>query len=97
MSNSFEVFSDMNNESTKEISESKNIFNIYTLLEISIACAATFGNLLVIIVFCIEKKLRRRAYYFIISLSIADFLVGVLAIPLAILASLCNTRRRKNS
>lgn len=60
----------------------------YTVCEVLVAICAVFGNGLVIIVFSKEKKLRRRTNYYIISLATADLLVGLFAIPFAILASI---------
>ncbi|XP_033184037.1 adenosine receptor A2b [Bombus vancouverensis nearcticus] len=60
----------------------------YTVCEILVAVCAVFGNGLVITVFSKERKLRRRTNYYIISLATADLLVGLFAIPFAILASI---------
>ncbi|XP_043462047.1 adenosine receptor A2a-like [Leptopilina heterotoma] len=60
----------------------------YTVCEILVAIGAIFGNGLVIIIFIRERKLRRRTNYYIISLAVADLLVGLFAIPFAILASI---------
>ncbi|XP_034951430.1 adenosine receptor A2b-like [Chelonus insularis] len=60
----------------------------YAVAEIIVAICAILGNGLVIIVFSKEKKLRRRTNYYIISLATADLLVGLFAIPFAILASI---------
>ncbi|XP_014203447.1 adenosine receptor A2b-like [Copidosoma floridanum] len=60
----------------------------YALCEVLVAVAAVIGNGLVILVFARERKLRRRTNYYIISLATADLLVGLLAIPFAILASI---------
>ena len=60
----------------------------YVVSEILVAVCAVVGNALVILVFCRERRLRRRTNYYIISLAIADLLVGLLGIPFAILASL---------
>lgn len=60
----------------------------YTVCEILVAICAVLGNGLVIIVFGKERKLRRRTNYYIISLAAADLLVGLFAIPFAILASI---------
>ncbi|ALC46245.1 AdoR, partial [Drosophila busckii] len=68
--------------------ESKTALNIpYTVFEILVAIVSIIGNLMVIIVFQRERKLRRRTNYYIVSLAIADFLVGSLGVPFAILAS----------
>lgn len=60
----------------------------YTVCEILVAICAVLGNGLVIIVFGKERKLRRRTNYYIVSLAAADLLVGLFAIPFAILASI---------
>lgn len=60
----------------------------YAVMEALVAIVAVIGNALVIIVFYRERRLRRRTNYYIISLALADFLVGLLGIPFAILVSL---------
>ncbi|XP_014479841.1 PREDICTED: adenosine receptor A2b-like isoform X2 [Dinoponera quadriceps] len=60
----------------------------YTVCEILVAICAVLGNGLVILVFGKERKLRRRTNYYIVSLAAADLLVGLFAIPFAILASI---------
>lgn len=59
----------------------------YTVLEILVAVMAIVGNAMVICVFQRERRLRRRTNYYIVSLALADLLVGMLGIPFAILAS----------
>lgn len=59
----------------------------YTVLEILVAVMAIVGNAMVICVFQRERRLRRRTNYYIVSLALADLLVGLLGIPFAILAS----------
>ncbi|XP_077991017.1 histamine H3 receptor-like [Glandiceps talaboti] len=44
----------------------------------------TFGNVLVIMAFSREKKLRTWSNYYILNLSIADLLVGSFSIPLCV-------------
>jgi hypothetical protein len=56
--------------------------------EVLVAVFAVIGNAFVILVFYRERRLRRRTNYYIVSLAIADLLVGLLGIPFAILASL---------
>lgn len=56
----------------------------FICMESIVAILAMFGNILVIIVFFKERKLRRKTNYYIISLATADFLVGFFAIPFAI-------------
>lgn len=60
----------------------------YVVSEVLVAVCAVIGNALVILVFYRERRLRRRTNYYIVSLAIADLLVGLLGIPFAILASL---------
>lgn len=60
---------------------------LYTTLEILVALVAVVGNAMVIYVFRRDRRLRRRTNYYIVSLAVADFLVGLLGIPFAILAS----------
>lgn len=60
----------------------------YTALEILVAFVAIVGNAMVIIVFHRERRLRRRTNYYIVSLALADLLVGLLGIPFAIMASI---------
>lgn len=70
-------------------SESDIELNIpYTVFEVLVAIFSIIGNLMVIIVFRRERKLRRRTNYYIVSLAMADFLVGSLGVPFAILASI---------
>ncbi|XP_070573438.1 adenosine receptor A2a-like [Ptychodera flava] len=59
----------------------------YLITEIVIAVLAVFGNGLVIWVIYQNKRLQTITNYFILSLAVADFLVGSLAIPFAILTS----------
>lgn len=64
----------------------------YTTFEILVALVAVVGNAMVIYVFQRERRLRRRTNYYIVSLAVADFLVGLLGIPFAILASVGQPR-----
>ncbi|XP_077995469.1 adenosine receptor A2a-like [Glandiceps talaboti] len=59
----------------------------YIVIETIIAVLAVFGNGLVIWVIFRYKRLQTITNYFILSLSVADLLVGALAIPFAILTS----------
>ena len=52
--------------------------------EIPIALAATFGNFLVIWAVYYNKRLRTVTNYYIVSLAIADMMVGLFAIPFAL-------------
>ncbi|VVC40411.1 G protein-coupled receptor, rhodopsin-like,GPCR, rhodopsin-like, 7TM [Cinara cedri] len=59
----------------------------YAVLEGLVAVGATVGNGLVIVAFRRERRLRRRTNYYIVSLAIADLLVGLVGIPCAVLSS----------
>ncbi|XP_013108215.2 uncharacterized protein LOC106087647 [Stomoxys calcitrans] len=82
----FAPFQPTKRTSTDEISTELNV--PYAVFEILVAICAVIGNLMVIVVFQRERKLRRRTNYYIVSLAIADFLVGSLGVPFAILASI---------
>ncbi|RWS21941.1 7 transmembrane receptor (rhodopsin family)-like protein 2 [Leptotrombidium deliense] len=56
----------------------------YTVVEAIVAVISAFGNLLTIIVFIQDKKLRKVTNFYIVSLAVADLLVGVFGIPSAI-------------
>ncbi|XP_045606763.1 uncharacterized protein [Procambarus clarkii] len=60
----------------------------YTISEILVAIIAVIGNALTITVFAVDRKLRRLTNYYIVSLALADLLVGVLGIPFAILTAI---------
>lgn len=59
----------------------------YAVLEGLVAIGAAVGNSLVIVAFRRERRLRRRTNYYIVSLAVADLLVGLVGIPCAVLAS----------
>lgn len=59
----------------------------YTICEVLVALGAVIGNSLVLVAFARERRLRRRTNYYIVSLAVADLLVGLVGIPCALLAS----------
>lgn len=62
--------------------------NWYAASELIVALISCFGNAAVIAALCSEGRLRKRINYCIVSLALADFLVGVPGIPCALLESL---------
>ncbi|XP_069547207.1 adenosine receptor A1 [Brachyistius frenatus] len=61
---------------------------MYISIETAIALASVLGNVLVVLVVCVNRALRNTTFCFIVSLAVADIAVGVLVIPLAIIISL---------
>ncbi|XP_028262208.1 adenosine receptor A1 [Parambassis ranga] len=61
---------------------------MYISIEAAIAVASVLGNVLVVLVVCVNPALRNTTFSFIVSLAVADIAVGVLVIPLAIIISL---------
>ncbi|XP_071781790.2 adenosine receptor A1-like [Centroberyx gerrardi] len=60
----------------------------YIAAEFLIALLAITGNLLVCLAVSRNRKLRTVTNYFLVSLAVADILVGLLAIPCAVLTNL---------
>lgn len=61
---------------------------VYISIETAIALASVVGNVLVVLVVCVNRTLRNTTFSFIVSLAVADIAVGLLVIPLAIVISL---------
>lgn len=59
---------------------------VVTLLEVWACVFSVFGNSVVIYVMSREKKLRRKSNYYVISVAIADLLVGLVVIPFSFFA-----------
>nr|CBN80742.1 Adenosine receptor A1 [Dicentrarchus labrax] len=66
---------------------------IYMLLEVLIAVSCCLGNLLVILALWTSKSIHQPTFCLIVCLAVADFMVGCVAIPLAVLVD----RRVKTS
>ena len=61
---------------------------VYATVELICAVLATCGNSLVILLFVRYKALRTVTNYHVISLAVADLLVGVIGIPSALATSI---------
>lgn len=59
----------------------------YTAVEVLVAVACCLGNALVLSAVCVGAwdSLREPTFCFLVSLAVADFLVGVAAVPMAVL------------
>ncbi|KAM9410234.1 adenosine receptor A1-like isoform 2-T2 [Pholidichthys leucotaenia] len=57
---------------------------IYTLVEVIIAISCCLGNMLVILALWTSKGIKQPTFSLIVSLAVADFLVGCVAIPSAV-------------
>ncbi|KAE8287967.1 Adenosine receptor A2b Adenosine receptor 2b [Larimichthys crocea] len=62
--------------------------NFYIVIELVIAVLSISGNILVCWAVAINTTLKNATNYFLVSLAVADILVGCLAIPFAITISL---------
>ncbi|XP_074595626.1 adenosine receptor A2b-like isoform X1 [Brevipalpus obovatus] len=76
------------NESVITLDDLSKLPLNYTLVEIVVATCAFAGNLLAILVFIFDKRLRKVTNFYIISLSCADLLVGLVGVPSAILTKI---------
>ncbi|XP_077361261.1 adenosine receptor A2b [Festucalex cinctus] len=61
---------------------------LYTIIEVVIALFSISGNVLVCWAVAINSTLKNATNYFLVSLAVADILVGCLAIPFAITISI---------
>ncbi|XP_058443805.1 uncharacterized protein LOC131425725 [Malaya genurostris] len=75
------------NGTTRFIPEDAELDVTYAVFEGLVALMAVIGNAMVIVVFKRERRLRRRTNFYIVSLATADFLVGLLGVPFAVLSS----------
>lgn len=62
--------------------------HIYIAIELIIAVLSIAGNVLVCWAVAINTTLKNATNYFLVSLAVADILVGCLAIPFAITISI---------
>lgn len=74
--------------SSPGIKPRENMDMVYISIETAIALASVLGNVLVVLVVCVNRALRDTTFCFIVSLAMADIAVGALVIPLAVVISL---------
>jgi len=74
----------------EEVEEPKQLrWNMLWLLTVIVATGA--GNLLVCVAVCRERALQNMANYFLMSLAIADLLVSITVMPIAMTVLLFGT------
>jgi len=61
---------------------------IYTLAYAAVFLLAVTGNVLVILVVCRNSSMHNVTNYFIVNLAVADLLVGLLCLPITLVANL---------
>ncbi|XP_013855232.1 5-hydroxytryptamine receptor 2B [Austrofundulus limnaeus] len=62
------------------------------LLIVMVIIPTIGGNILVILAVSLERKLQNATNYFLMSLAVADLLVGLLVMPIALITVLYNSR-----
>ena len=67
---------------------------IYTLAYAAVFFLAVIGNILVICVVFSNRSMHNVTNYFIVNLAVADLLVGLLCLPITLVANLISGKRR---
>ncbi|XP_078059720.1 5-hydroxytryptamine receptor 2B [Mustelus asterias] len=78
-------------DSFLEGSQTNNGLRWAALLILLVIIPTIGGNILVILAVSLEKKLQNATNYFLMSLAVADMLVGLLVMPIALLNILFNS------
>lgn len=79
-----------NANSSSSISEEEEPARMWVLLLLIFPVFTFFGNVLVVLSVYRERSLRTVTNYFIVSLAVADIMVGVLVMPLGIVQEVCS-------
>ncbi|XP_075684245.1 histamine H3 receptor-like [Rhinoderma darwinii] len=77
-------FSAMNNTAGLELTYSESIKVIIIVLISLLVVITVLGNILVMLAFILDKRLRTQSNFFLLNLANCDFLLGAFAIPLYI-------------
>uniref|UniRef100_A0A670ZCW6 5-hydroxytryptamine receptor 2B n=1 Tax=Pseudonaja textilis TaxID=8673 RepID=A0A670ZCW6_PSETE len=91
--------SDLRNGSLQIDPGEYNILRWASLLTLTVIIPTIGGNILVILAVSLEKKLQYATNYFLMSLAVADLLVGLFVMPIALLTLLfgkCTDSDRPN-
>lgn len=72
------------NESTQLATQEDHTLRWAALLILMVIIPTIGGNILVILAVSLEKKLQYATNYFLMSLAVADLLVGLLVMPIAL-------------
>ncbi|XP_077349962.1 histamine H3 receptor-like [Lithobates pipiens] len=75
---------DTNEAANVELQFSEGITYIIIVLISLLIFLTVFGNILVMVAFVIDKRLRTQSNFFLLNLAICDLLLGAVAIPLYI-------------
>ncbi|KAL8188235.1 UNVERIFIED_CONTAM: 5-hydroxytryptamine receptor 2B, partial [Gekko kuhli] len=73
------------NESAQPAAGDGNTLHWAALLILMVIIPTIGGNILVILAVSLEKKLQYATNYFLMSLAVADLLVGLFVMPIALL------------
>ncbi|CAH8519063.1 unnamed protein product [Schistosoma turkestanicum] len=79
------VNSSIDNEMETFVEQNPTSKILITFISVTVAVIIFFGNLLVLLAFALTKNLRREIDLYIASLAMADFLLSILILPLAII------------
>jgi hypothetical protein len=67
--------------------ETEDNFNFFAIIDLCVSIITVIGNLGVLVIFKKDKNTKTRMLYYILSLSCADLVSGVIAIPTGVLVS----------
>jgi len=93
-----DAVNDANDEPFYEfIKQPVHMVVIYTLAYAAVFLMAVIGNVLVICVVFSNSSMHTVTNYFIVNLAIADLLVGLLCLPITLVANLISGKHTSNN